>query len=115
MSPTIVLEGDMVKMALGGAGGPKIISGVLQVLLNVIDGHMDAQAASAAPRIHHQWQPDELVYEPEIPQDVLDGLSRRGQKPVMDDSIALINVIVRSKTGLQAAAEFRGGGSPAGY
>ena len=59
MSPTVVLEGDAVKMVVGGAGGPTIISGTLQVLLNVLDGKLDAQAASAAPRIHHQWQPDD--------------------------------------------------------
>ena len=115
MSPTIVLQGDEVQMVLGGAGGPTIISAVLQVMLNVIDGHMDAQAASAAPRIHHQWQPENLVYEADIPQDVVDGLVRRGHKVEPRDSMALVNVIVRTADGLEAAAEFRGGGAPAGY
>lgn len=115
MSPTIVLERDQVKLAVGGAGGPRIISATLQVLLNVIDFKMDAQAASAAPRIHHQWSPAELGLEPEIPNDVIDGLERRGHKTKVRGHIATVNVVVRGAETLEAAAEFRGGGGPAGY
>ena len=42
----VVAVGDTVKLAVGGAGGPNIISGTLQVLLNVVDGKLNAQAAS---------------------------------------------------------------------
>ena len=117
MSPTLVLEGDAVKMVVGGAGGPAIITGTLQVLLNVLENHQDAQAASAAPRIHHQWSPVDLDYEVDIPRDVVEGLQRRGHKTKPRDPTtpALINVIVRTPDGLQAASEFRGGGAPAGY
>ena len=117
MSPTLVLEGDAVKMAVGGAGGPTIISGTLQVMLNVLEHQQDAQAASAAPRIHHQWSPAELSYEIDLPRDVVEGLQRRGHKTVARDPTtpSLINVIVRTPAGLQAAAEFRSGGAPAGY
>jgi gamma-glutamyltranspeptidase/glutathione hydrolase len=115
MSPTIVLDGDQVKMVVGGAGGPTIISGTLQVLLNVLDYKMDAQAASAAPRIHHQWKPEVLTLEADVAQDVIDGLTRRGHKTATRDSLTLVNVIVRTPEGLEAAAEFRSGGAPAGY
>jgi gamma-glutamyltranspeptidase / glutathione hydrolase len=116
MSPTIVLDGDRVKMVVGGAGGPTIISGTLQVMLNVLDFKLDAQAASAASRIHHQWRPDNLVIESDIPQDVVDGLSKRGHKIAVRDSLTLVNVIVRSDDGqLEAASEFRSGGVPDGY
>jgi gamma-glutamyltranspeptidase/glutathione hydrolase len=49
--------------ALGARGGPRIISAVLQSVINVIDHGMDIQAAIDAPRIHHQWLPDELLFE----------------------------------------------------
>ena len=67
-----------MKMAVGGAGGPAIITGTLQVLLNVLDGKQDAQAASAAPRIHHQWNPATWSTRPTSPADVVEGLQRRG-------------------------------------
>jgi gamma-glutamyltranspeptidase/glutathione hydrolase len=115
MAPTLVLDGDQAKLAVGGAGGPTIISGTLQVLLNVIDGGLDAQAASSAPRIHHQWSPDVLALEPEIPRDVIDGLERRGHKTATRGHICTVNVVVKTPAGVEAAAEYRSGGAPAGY
>jgi len=115
MAPTLVLEGDQVKLAVGGAGGPTIISGTLQVLLNVVDGKLDAQAASSAPRIHHQWSPETLAVEPELPRDVLEGLERRGHKVVTRGHITTVNVVVKTPAGVEAATEFRRGGAPAGY
>lgn len=65
MTPTIVLRKDgSVWFALGARGGPRIISAVTQSVINVIDHDMNIQAAIDAPRIHHQWFPDELLYEP---------------------------------------------------
>jgi gamma-glutamyltranspeptidase/glutathione hydrolase len=117
MSPTVVLEGDQVRVVIGGAGGPTIISGVLQVMLNVLDGKLDAQAASAAPRVHHQWQPPVLRYEADLAADVVAGLERRGHKVQARDPAtpSLVNVVVRGDKGLEAAAELRSGGAPAGY
>jgi gamma-glutamyltranspeptidase/glutathione hydrolase len=115
MAPTIVIDGGKVKLAVGGAGGPTIISGTLQVLLNVIDGKLDAQAASSAPRIHHQWSPDVLGLEPDIPRDVVDGLERRGHKTSVRGHITTVNVVVQTPEGVEAASEFRRGGAPAGY
>ena len=65
MTPTIVLRADgSVWFGVGARGGPRIISAVLQTVINVIDHKMDIQAAIDAPRIHHQWLPDELTTEP---------------------------------------------------
>lgn len=65
MTPTIVLREDgTVWFALGARGGPRIISAVMQSVINVIDHDMDIQAAIDAPRIHHQWLPDEMLWEP---------------------------------------------------
>ncbi|MDQ6786785.1 MAG: gamma-glutamyltransferase [Acidobacteriota bacterium] len=65
MTPTIVLRKDgSLWFALGARGGPRIITAVLQTVINVIDHDMDIQQAIDAPRIHHQWFPDEIVSEP---------------------------------------------------
>ncbi len=63
-------------MVVGAAGGPTIISATAEVLLNVVDWKLDAQAAVAAPRIHDQWFPDLLMIEGDIPRDVTAGLEQ---------------------------------------
>jgi gamma-glutamyltranspeptidase/glutathione hydrolase len=64
MTPTIVLRKDGKPwFALGARGGPRIISAVTQSVINVIDYGMNIQEALDAPRIHHQWLPDEILYE----------------------------------------------------
>ncbi len=115
MTPTIVLDGDRVKMAVGAAGGPTIITATTQVLLNVLDFQLDAQAAVAAPRVHHQWMPEALMVEPDIARDVREGLERRGQKLRELPRVGVANVIVRTDHGLEAGAEPRSAGAPAGY
>ncbi|MFL5260046.1 MAG: gamma-glutamyltransferase family protein, partial [Hyphomicrobiales bacterium] len=64
MSPTIVLKDGRVFMVLGSPGGSRIISAIVQVVSNVIDFGMNVQEAVDAPRVHHQWLPDELFVEP---------------------------------------------------
>lgn len=63
MSPTIVTKNDSVRMVIGAAGGPRIISATLQNFLNMAVFNMNAQQAVSAPRFHHQWLPDNLYYE----------------------------------------------------
>jgi len=64
MTPTIVVSPDGSPLLITGArGGPRIISAVAQVLLNVVDYGLDVTAAVHAPRIHHQHLPDVLYYE----------------------------------------------------
>lgn len=80
MSPTIVLKDGRPIMSVGAAGGPTIITQTLQALVNVIDLKMNLAEALAAPRIHHQWSPDELKIEKSFAGDVRDGLKQRGHK-----------------------------------
>ena len=82
MTPTIVLRKDgSFWFALGARGGPRIISAVTQSVINVIDFGMDIQAAIDAPRVHHQWLPDELLYEPfGFSPDTLNILTSYGHK-----------------------------------
>jgi gamma-glutamyltranspeptidase/glutathione hydrolase len=126
MTPVIVLDGDGVRLVAGAAGGPTIITATTQVLLNVLDFDMDAQAAIAAPRIHDQWFPEALRVEPEIPRDVAEALTARGQKVKEIGHVGVANLIVRAKPrgsdktgakapGWDAAAEPRSPSAPAGY
>jgi gamma-glutamyltranspeptidase / glutathione hydrolase len=63
MAPTIVLKDGRLFMVLGSRGGPRIITAVAEVLVNVIDYGMNIQQAVDAPRFHHQWMPDVLRVE----------------------------------------------------
>ena len=63
MTPTIVVKDGELLMVTGGRGGRRIITMILQTILNVVDHDMNAQAAVDAGRIHHQWLPDRLEYE----------------------------------------------------
>ena len=82
MTPTIVLKDGKPLLITGSPGGSWIISAVLQVIVNVLDFHMPLGDAISAPRIHEQWQPDEVYVEPGIAPDVLDALAKRGHKIV---------------------------------
>ncbi len=116
MTPTIAVDGaGRVQVVVGAAGGPTIISATAEVLLNVVDWKMDAQAAVAAPRIHDQWFPETLAIEPEIARDVLDNLTRRGHKLQEAPHIGTANVLVRTERGIEAGAEPRSPSAPAGY
>jgi gamma-glutamyltranspeptidase/glutathione hydrolase len=82
MTPTFVLRRDgTLWFTVGSPGGPRIINAVLQVIINVIDFDMNIQQAIDAPRIHHQWLPDELLYEPfGLSADTQRALEDRGHK-----------------------------------
>lgn len=80
MSPTIVLrDGDPI-MTVGAAGGPKIITEVLCAIINHVDLQMPIGQAIAAPRLHHQWAPADLLLESSFDQQVAEGLQKRGHK-----------------------------------
>ncbi|MDB6099879.1 MAG: gamma-glutamyltransferase [Gammaproteobacteria bacterium] len=64
MTPTIVLKDGMPVMVVGTPGGSRIITTVLEVIVNVIDHGMTLQEAVDAPRLHHQWWPDTIAAEP---------------------------------------------------
>lgn len=80
MTPLIAVGPDGTLLCAGGSGGPTIVTGVVQTVVNLIDFGMDVEAAVAAPRIHVQFIPDEVLVEPEIPADVREGLVRRGHR-----------------------------------
>ena len=82
MTPTIVLKDGQVFLVTGSPGGSRIITTVLQILLNVINFEMNIAQATASSRIHHQWLPDQLFVEEGISQDTLKSLEKKGHEVV---------------------------------
>jgi gamma-glutamyltranspeptidase / glutathione hydrolase len=79
MTPTIVLRDGKPVLAVGTPGGSRIITTVLEIILNVIDHGMTVQEAVDAPRLHHQWLPDTLAAEPfALSADTATALTRMG-------------------------------------
>jgi gamma-glutamyltranspeptidase/glutathione hydrolase len=117
MTPTILTRDGKFFMAVGAPGGARIISAVLQTILNVVDFGMNAQDAVDAPRIHHQWQPDKLYLESGISPDTVALLKSRGYD--VDRSpglvIARVEAIVNSGGWLQGGSDGRASGKAAGY
>jgi gamma-glutamyltranspeptidase/glutathione hydrolase len=108
MTPTFVLRKDSsLWFTVGSPGGPTIINTVLDVITNVIDYGMNIQQAIDAPRIHHQWLPDELVYEPYgLSGDTQRALARRGHK-LVDKPRYLGDcegIMIEEKTGIRLGA-----------
>jgi len=95
MSPTIILKDDKLFMVVGSPGGSRIITTVLQVISNVIDYDMNIREAVDAPRIHMQWQPDELRIEKNgLVRDVIDNLTIRGYQVVVKGNMGDVNAIL---------------------
>jgi gamma-glutamyltranspeptidase / glutathione hydrolase len=116
MTPTIVLADGRPFMAVGGSGGPRIITSVLQVLLNVIEYESSPGDAVSSPRFHHQWQPDELYRNDYLPDDpAITGLKRRGHDVSDQRRGAIVQVIRIEPDSLVGACDPRKGGRPDGY
>jgi gamma-glutamyltranspeptidase/glutathione hydrolase len=122
MTPTIVLRKDgSVWFAVGARGGTRIINAVLQIVLNVIDFDMNLQQALDAPRIHHQWLPDALLFEPygmsPDTQRILAGRGHKVEAASDPINIAAANgIMIEEKTGARlGAGDPRKDGGPAGY
>jgi len=82
MTPAMLFKDGQPVLATGSPGGPVIITAVLQTLLNVVDFGMNVAEASAQPRIHHQWQPDEVYHESGVSPDTLQLLLGMGHHMV---------------------------------
>lgn len=139
MTPTIALDrAGRVELVAGAAGGPRIITGTAQAVLNVLAFGMSADRAVSAPRIHHQFFPPVLAVEPGLieppapaadagPAEVMrmvravedgrrikEALETRGHRLGRIESVGVVQIVRRSGDGFQAASDPRRGGSPAG-
>ena len=117
MTPTILLRDGKLFMVVGGPGGSRIITSVLQVILNVVDFGMNVQDAVDFQRFHHQWQPDSLSLEKGFSPDTAALLKARGYEVEISDGRvqSVVEAIVNDGGWLQGAADGRRAGKAAGY
>ena len=116
MTPTIVMNDGKPFLILGSPGGTTIINAVLEVILNVIDFKMPLVQAELAGRIHHQWIPDEVVYERNsLVYDVQQSLIASGYHLVPANYIGEVQTILVTPDGFEGIADPRGAGTAEGY
>ena len=116
MTPTIVLKDGKPFLITGSPGGSRIITAVLQIVVDVIDRGMDIASAVSAPRIHNQWKPDQVVVEQSLSPDLIAALEARGDKVVVSRPFTSANSIELTPGGFVGAADPRTRGSlAAGY
>lgn len=114
MTPTLVFRDGEPVMVTGGPGGSRIITSVLQVILNHIDFGMNIAEATAAPRIHHQWYPDTVDAEGGISPDTLRLLRDMGHDVKLSPwAIGRTQSITREQGQFQGVTDYRwpGGGA----
>jgi gamma-glutamyltranspeptidase/glutathione hydrolase len=78
MTPTIVVKDGKLRAVVGSPGGPTIITTVAQIVMQLIDHRRPLVDAVGAPRVHHQWMPDEIVHEETLPEPTIAALKGRG-------------------------------------
>jgi gamma-glutamyltranspeptidase/glutathione hydrolase len=108
MTPTFVLKDGEGVMVLGSPGGPRIITSVLQAILNVLDFGMDIQTAVSASRVHHQWKPELVYMDVDIPVDVVENLVAKGHRISQTGIGATVEAIYYDKN----SGWFYGGADP---
>jgi gamma-glutamyltranspeptidase/glutathione hydrolase len=114
MTPTIVFKDTKPVLVTGAPGGSRIITTVLQVIVNAIDGNMAIGEAVAAPRMHHQWLPDEVVVEPGFPADRASALTDLGHKVRNGTLFGSAHSIAITPETITGAADLRARGAAAG-
>jgi len=87
MTPTIVMKDGKPFLVTGSPGGSRIITIVLQIVMNVIDHQMNIAEATNAVRVHHQWQPDQLFVEKDLNGDTINLLKEKGQNVVVTEAM----------------------------
>jgi gamma-glutamyltranspeptidase/glutathione hydrolase len=91
----------------GSSGGPRIITTTLQIIMNVIDHGMNVAVATYAPRVHHQWLPDELRVEDGLSPDTIRLLEQRGHDVVVGDAMGSTQSIMVTDAGLFGSSDPR--------
>ena len=107
MTPTILFKDGKPLLATGSPGGSRIITTTLQIILNVVDHGMNIAAATAAPRVHHQWLPDELRVEAGLSPDTIALLESKGHKVVVKNVMGSTQSILRADEGFYGASDPR--------
>ena len=116
-APTLVMEQGKPVAALASAGGPRIATSVFQMALNYFDHGLNIRQALDAPRIHHQWLPNELVVEDGVAGDTRKRLEEIGHKVVVGPSRSHAAAFVwdQDEECYFGEGDYRAGGAGAGY
>ena len=116
MTPTIVLKNKEPFIILGSPGGSRIITAVLQTILNVTIHNMNIQKAVSAPRVHSQWIPDVIMAESySIIKDVETSLINKGHKILPYKNVGDVNAILINEDGYFGGTDLRGENTAIGY
>ena len=116
MTPTIVLKNKEPFLILGSPGGSRIITAVLQTILNVTVHNMNIQKAVSAPRVHSQWLPDVIMAESHsIIKDVETSLIKKGHKILPYKNVGDVNAILINEDGYFGGTDIRGENTAIGY
>jgi gamma-glutamyltranspeptidase/glutathione hydrolase len=115
MTPTIIIKANKLFMVVGAPGGSRITSGVMQVILDVLDFAMNPQDAVDLPRFHHQWKPDLLYLESGFSPETETALKNMGYDLRPIDNVARVEAIVANKGVLEGGTESRLHGKVSGY
>ncbi|MGQ4646851.1 gamma-glutamyltransferase [Lyngbya aestuarii] len=107
MTPTIVIKENQPYLVTGSPGGGRIITAVLQVIINVIDHKMNIAEATNAVRIHHQWLPDVLLVEQGLNGDTIRLLTEKGHQISVQDAMGSTQSIMRVADSFQGASDPR--------
>ncbi|WP_197430728.1 gamma-glutamyltransferase, partial [Methylobacterium sp. CCH5-D2] len=104
MTPTFLFRDGRLLLVTGSPGGSRIITTVLQVIVNLVDFRMNLAQAVDAPRVHHQWRPDVLLAEEGISPDTLALLRAKGHAVKVGPTTGSANSVMRRDDGLLAGA-----------
>ncbi|HEV2573317.1 MAG TPA: gamma-glutamyltransferase [Beijerinckiaceae bacterium] len=116
MTPTFVFKDGQLEIVTGSPGGSRIITIVLQIIMNLIDHRMNAAEATEAVRVHHQWQPDELRVERGLSIDTIKLLEAKGHNVRIGSVFGSAQTIYRADGVLMGASDTRQRGAGAvGY
>jgi gamma-glutamyltranspeptidase / glutathione hydrolase len=114
MSPLIALKGSEPAFVAGGSGGPTIITGVSQVMLNQLDFHLSPERAVDEPRVHDQDIPNVVFVEAAMPAKTIAALAKMGFRVKSAPELGAVNTMAISPAGVSGAFDSRKGGGVAG-